>query len=434
MRTPRICPGLAKAMRHVTRAISPLVVLLAFTAGGLAAQNTGTVQGRVTEASTGAPIIGAQVSLIGTDLGSLTNNDGRYSIENAPAGQQTVRVEFLGYGVRQQVVTVRADGTTTHDVQLRTEVISLEAVVVTGTAGRARRREIGNTVSQIDARQIELAAVSDVGDVLQGRAVGLTIMDNTGQVGAGSSIRLRGNNSINMSNNPLIYVDGVRLEKAATTSDGEVGQSPIPLDVLNPSDIERVEVIKGPAATTLYGTEASSGVIQIFTKRGAAGSPVWTASIDQGFHRMPHIGPAKDVNPTGLNLNDCSNEPGCPSTGSWFRDGHIQRYNLSVRGGNETVNYFASGRWGRQQGVVDPQGLDEYNVRANLQFRPRQNLQISFNNLYSRRNIQWIPDGNNADGFLLNVLRGDKATRRATMTRSCWTCSCCRRSITTSRA
>lgn len=397
---------LARFVRHLPKAVT-MFAFLGLGALAAEAQTTGTVAGTVTNASTGEPIVGAQVSIQRTTLGQLTNNVGRYSLTNVPVGAQTVRVEFLGFAVRQEQVTVAAGQTVTLDFRLRSEAISLDAMVVTGTAGQARRREVGNSISQIGTRQIEMAAISDVGDVLQGRAVGLTIMDNTGQVGAGSSIRLRGNNSINMSNNPLIYVDGIRIEKSPTSSDGEVGQSPIPLDVLNPNDIERIEVIKGPAATTLYGTEASSGVIQIFTKRGASGSPVWTASIDQGFHRMPHIGPDKDINPTGLHLNDCSAEPGCPSSGSWFRDGHIQRYNLSVRGGNQTISYFASGRYGKQLGVVDPQGLAEYNVRANVTFSPRDNLQISFNNLYSRRDIRWIPDGNNADGFLLNVMRGD---------------------------
>ncbi len=399
-RPSRIACDLARAIVVLT--------LLGVGAHDVKAQGTGTVSGTVTNVTTGTPVAGAQISIVGTTLGTLTGNVGDYTIANVPAGQHTVRVEFIGFGAVEEQIAVQAGATVTADFELRTEAISLDAVVVTGTAGQARRREIGNSISQISTQQIELAAVADVADVLQGRVSGLTIMDNSGQIGTGSSIRLRGNSSINMSNTPLIYVDGVRIEKSPTGSDGEVGQSPIALDILNPNDIERIEVIKGPAATTLYGTEASSGVIQIFTKRGAPGAPAWNASIDQGFHRMPHVGPSSDVNPTGLNLNDCTHEPGCPASGSWFRDGHIQRYNLSVRGGGDQANYFASGHWGRQNGVVDPQHLTEYSVRANLSFRPLENLQINFNNLYSRRNIQWIPDGNNADGFLLNVLRGDK--------------------------
>ncbi|MGH7506548.1 MAG: TonB-dependent receptor domain-containing protein, partial [Longimicrobiales bacterium] len=372
------------------------------------AQATGTVSGVIRDATTTQPIVGAQVVIVGTGLGIPTNNEGRFLIENVPAGEQIVHVEYIGYGSEERAVQVAAGGTATADLELRSEAITLEGLVATGTAGRARRREVGNSISQINASQIQTAAIADMGDVLQGRAVGVQISDNSGQVGAGSTIRLRGNNSINMGNAPLIYIDGVRMESNATGSDGEVGQSPIAFDLVNPADIARIEIVKGPAATTLYGTEAAGGVIQIFTKRGAAGAPQFTLSIDQGFHNMPHVGPDKDVNPTGLNLNDCSHEPGCPESGSWFRNGHLQRYNLSVRGGNETVSYFASGRWGRQEGVVAPQGLKEYTARANVAFRPSPNLEIQFNNMYARRDITWIPDGNNADGLILNVLRGDR--------------------------
>ena len=242
--------------------------------------------------------------------------------------------------------------------------------------------------------------------MLQGRAAGVQITDQSGQVGAGSQIRLRGNNSLTQGNNPLIYVDGVRIENNPIGADDEASQQPSALDMINSADIDRIEIIKGPAATTLFGTEASGGVIQVFTKRGAAGAPAWTFSTQQGVSVMPHQGPDASVNPTGLNLNDCSHEPGCPEGGSWFRNAHQQKYNLSVRGGGETATYFVSGSYGDSQGVVDPQGVDDYSVRANINFTPLDGLDIRLNNHYARRNITWIPNGNNASGLYLNVLRG----------------------------
>lgn len=398
-----------------------LALVLAGTGSEVAAQN-GTVTGNVRNAVSLAPLPGAQLSVAGTELGGLANNVGRYLILNVPAGEHTVRVDLIGYGSAEITVTVPAGGAATADFAIREEALALEGVVVTGTAGQARRREVGNAISNISSTDIELTAVTDMGDVLQGRTTGIQVNDHSGQVGAASQIRLRGNNSMTQGNNPLIYVDGVRIESNAIGSDDEGAQTPSALDMINPADIETMEVIKGPAATTLYGTEASGGVIQIFTKRGVPGAPAWRFSVEQGVSVMPHQGPSADVNPSGLLLNTCRDpnilnhvtgeqgvdEPGCPDSNSWFRNARHQVYNLSVRGGGETATYFVSGQYGDRQGVVDPQGANNYNIRANVSFQPFNGLDIRLNSHYARRNITWIPNGNNASGLYLNVLRGPR--------------------------
>ena len=392
---------------------------LAVSGSQLAAQ-TGTVTGSVRDAVSQAPVPAAQVSIVGTSLGMLTNNVGRFLVMNVPAGPQTVRVELIGYGTLEIEVTVPAGGAATADFDMRQDAIALEGVIVTGTAGQARRREVGNSISAVMAEDIALTAVTDFGDVLQGRTAGIQVNDHSGQVGAASQIRLRGNNSLTQGNNPLIYIDGVRMESNPIGSDDEGAQTPSTFDMINPNDIERMEVIKGPAATTLYGTEASGGVIQIFTKRGVSGAPAWNFSMEQGVSVMPHQGPPVDVNPSGLFLNTCRDasilnhqtgeigidEPGCPDRGSWFRNAHHQVYNMSVRGGGQTATYFVSGQYADRQGVVEPQGADNYNVRANISFQPAEGLDIRLNSSYARRNISWIPNGNNASGLYLNVLRG----------------------------
>jgi len=396
------------------------------------------VTGEVTSLDTGEPLVGAQVVLEGTGIGALANNIGRFVLLNVPVGDYTLSVLRIGFATTTTSITVTAGETVVMDVQMRPVALELEEIVVTGTAGESRRRELGNTVTAINAREIESAAITDFADVLQGRAAGLTVMENSGAPGSGSSMRLRGNNSVTFSNEPLIYIDGVRISNIAYVTDPEVNQAATPLDDLNPADIERVEVVKGAAATTLYGTEAAGGVIQIFTKRGAAGAPAWQFGVEQGFNQMPFLGPDKDINPTGLHLDDCvSLDPNgigadlsCPESGSWFKLGHIQRYNLSVRGGSETSNYFLSAKIGRDDGVVaapkcvpgppdwdtcdpwegesEPSGVTSGSIRGNFGFTPRENLTIRFNSNYSYRSIKWVPDGNNAEGFMLNVLRGDK--------------------------
>ena len=410
-------------------------------AGAPAQAQTGTVTGTVRDATNGQPISGAQVSIPALNIGALANNVGRFLLLNVPAGTHEVQFQYIGYGNETMEVTVAAGQTATSDARLRSEAISLEGVVVTGTAGASSRREIGNSISQINQAAIEAAPVSDVADILQGRTTGATVLSNGGQVGAGSTIKLRGNNSISQGNSPLVYIDGIRMRESALFNSDEANQGSNPMDDINPDDIERIEVIKGAAATTLYGTEAAGGVIQIFTKRGAAGAPAWSLSIDQGTNQIAgHIGPDADINPTGLGLNNCNYTEGggdsmfpadasCPESGSWLGSGRMQKYNLSVRGGAERMNYFMSASWGDERGVFDTEacGLDDqgarvcgadagytnpnqgqqtYSLRGNFSFSPLDELDIRFNTFYSHKDIDWLPDGNNAEGLLLNVFRG----------------------------
>lgn len=404
-------------------AVAAVAALLWIGPAALAAQETGIIQGTVTDAETARPVAGAQVQVVGTGLGATTNANGDFLLRNVPPGERTVRVTFIGYQTAEEPVTVRAGATSTVEISVIHTAIGLDEIVVTGTAGQARRREVGNSIVQIDAAEIEAKPINDVSDILQGSASGVTVLQNSGQVGVGSSIRLRGNNSVSQGNNPLIYVDGVRIHEGGFAYSDEGGQSLGALSDINPNDIERIEVVKGPAATTLYGTEAAGGVIQIFTKRGS-GSAAWSFQMDQGVHNLGWIGPDESVNPTGLGMNVCNSDsldpnfpadPSCPASGTWLKNGRLQRYNLSVRGGLDDFDYFLSGNWGDERGVIDvgsdaydEPGISDWSVRGNFGFTPLNNLSIRFNNYYSRRDMTWIPDGNNAEGFLLNVMRGTR--------------------------
>jgi len=411
---PAFGPRFVRAVRGLVS--MGLVLGLAFSMpwaiDEVAAQATGTVTGVVTNSVSGEAIPGTQISLPGTGVGTLANNVGRYVLLNVPAGTQTLRAEFIGYGTMTQEVDVPAGGSVVVDFAMRSEAISLEGVVVTGTAGSARRREIGNSVVQINAAELEAAPIIDVADMLMGRATGVTVMMNSGQVGVGSTVRLRGNNSVSQGNNPLIYVDGIRVRETGTQFQDEAGHSSSPLGDINPDDIERIEIIKGAAASTLYGTEAAGGVIQIFTKRGASGSAAWSLGVDYGINNMGHIADPDIKN--GLNINDCTEmgEVACPA-GDWLDNGFIQKYHLSVRGGSEVSNYFVSGAWGDERGVVDQAGYpgdDEgqrtWSMRGNFGFTPREDLVIRFNNAFIHKNTDWIADGDNAEGFFLNTMRG----------------------------
>jgi TonB-dependent starch-binding outer membrane protein SusC len=414
--------GPERRWRYPASALAGLgaaLALLATTAVPVQAQDTGIISGRVIEQGNMQPLAAAQVSVVGTGLGIVTSQNGTYRIVNVPAGTQTIRVQRIGYEQRDQEVTVQAGQTVEVDFTLPRVALGLDEIVVTGTAGAARRREVGNTISQINADQIREPPQS-VDALLQGRVPGMTVMQSSGMAGSGGMIRLRGNVSVSMSNQPIIYVDGVRVRSEGfaknVPSVGFAGRSgndvSSPLNNINPNDIERIEVIKGAAATTLYGTEAAAGVIQIFTRQGAEGAAVWTAQVDQGVAFMRPFGPDPADRPPS--------EPAETLAGGtsdflfinpWLRNAHQQNYSLSVRGGGQALQYFMSGSLTDNDGVLPLDNEDRKVMRGNFTFTPIEGLQVRWNTSFTRNTISNTPAGNNAHGLTLNAFRRDRNYR-----------------------
>lgn len=384
-----------------SRALAAASLLCTALAGPAAAQETGTISGRILNAVTNAPINSAQVFIAGANIGTLSRADGRFVISDVPAGTHEVRAQSIGFSPVVQQVSVRAGEAVTIDFALREEAISLEEIVVTGVGAAARRREIGNSLTQIDMSRVQARPIENVETLLRGTTPGVQGLSVTGQVGGGGTIQLRGVKSVSQGNAPLIYVDGVRLSTSqippANLEDGRGPRiSMSPLNEINPADIERIEIIKGAAATTLYGTEASGGVIQIFTKRGVAGAPQWSFSVTQGANFWPALSETILQHPTKLDLEQA------------MRTGWIQNYNGSVRGGTERMRYFLSGTWSDEDGIVPTQGSKYGAVSGNFAFEPIGGLTVTWNNSYTNRRTRYVADSNNRHAYLLNVMRVGK--------------------------
>ena len=295
-----------------------LAVALAVPAG-VSAQD-GTVTGQVLDATSQRPLGSVQVYLVDSSLGTLSRDNGRFIILNVPAGQYTLRAERIGYQTQDVSITVSAGGTVQQDFAMASQALGLDEIVVTGTAGSARRREVGNSISQLNVAQDVVEPPANVDALLQARVPGMSVTQSSASSGGGAMIRLRGNVSMTQSNQPLIYVDGVRVRSDGFAKNvppiGYSGRSnndvSSPLNSINPQDIERVEVIKGAAATTLFGTEASAGVIQIFTKRGSVGDARWTGQLEQGVARHRPAPADRWTRPT---------PPGCRAARSRSRRG-----------------------------------------------------------------------------------------------------------------
>lgn len=365
-----------------------LALLFGVSSPPAAAQQTGTVRGRVVAAGNLRPLVGAQVSIPNTGRGSLTNAQGEFLIVNVPTGNQAVRVQMIGYGAQEQTVTVAAGQAATTEFRLAEEALALDEVVVTGTAGTARRREIGNSISQIDLSDVA-EPVLGVDALLQSRAPGVNVSFADASVGAGAVIRLRGNVSVSQGNQPLIYIDGVRQTSDAYPRGNNQKQGG-PLGDINPNDIARVEIIKGAAAATLFGTEAAAGVIQIFTKKGASGEPTWTYQTDQSLSWVQPFG--SDQRPlVGM-------EP-------WLRNAHGQRHNLSLTGGIDRLRYFVSGSLDDRDGVLLDDEENRRSIRTNLSFQATEDLGIELSSAFTNHGFVATPNGNALESIFFNVYR-----------------------------
>ncbi|MBX6363458.1 MAG: TonB-dependent receptor [Gemmatimonadetes bacterium] len=376
------------------------VVALAGGAREASAQ-TGSITGRVLDASGGGPIASAQIYVVGSGLGAVSGAGGEFTISNVPVGTHQVRAEIIGYGAETQTVTVSAGAAATVTFRMRTSAVLLDQVVVTGVGAAARRKEIGNSLAQIDVAKLNTRPVDNLETMLRGSTAGVQSLSLSGQVGASGTLQLRGVNSVSQGNEPLIYVDGVRLSTArippANLEDGRGARvSGLALDELNLGDIERVEIIKGAAATTLYGTEASGGVIQIFTKRGSTGKPQWAFAVTGGANFWPTLSETICEDPTCLDLTPIK------------RTGPVQRYEGSVRGGNESLRYYISGSGSSEKGIVDTQWSKHYGVTGNFDVTLSPRLHLSLNNSYTNRQTRYVADSNNRHGYILNAMREDK--------------------------
>lgn len=388
------------------------------------AQGTATITGTVTDSAGHAPIASVQVSAgppgVTSGLvirGAITAPNGQYTITGVKPGPITIHARLLGFAPVTRQVTVTAGTATTVDIQMTHQTALLDQVVVTGTAGATQRRAVGNVVATIKASDITtVAPVSTVGQLVEGRTPGLVVLPSSGQVGTGSQLRVRGVSSLSLTNEPLIYIDGVRMNGDASRGPSQRGgMGTSALDDINPDDIESIEVIKGPAAGTLYGTEASNGVIQIITKRGKSGKPTWNFTQRLGSNWLANPEGrsgtlyAKDPK-TGVidsvNLYMHEEQSG---NGPIFHNGMLEGTNLSLSGGSDAVQYFTSANYDDDVGVVPWNVAKKLGGRANLNVLAGTDLKITAGIGYIRNRTRLAQGAIDIDPFS-NLVWGNPLT------------------------
>ena len=374
--------------------VLPLFVGLALwvaVGAGSAMAQVGTLTGLVTDGGTGAPLVGAQIYIEGGEIGGLTQGSGRFVLLNVPAGTYSLVAERIGYQSVTSQVTVGSGQTAVVNYELLEQALALDEIVVTGTAGGTTRRAVGNQVERLDVSALQaISPANDVSELLGGRVPGMYISQSSGQAGmSGSNIRIRGVSSLGVTNAPIVYVDGVRINSEVVNYSGTESSSR--LNDINPQDIESIEVIKGPAAATLYGTEASNGVIQIITKRGVAGAPSFSGRVEFGanWFREPRkaLPTGWDRHPiTGeiLVINLYQAESDRLGTRDLFQYGPIAKASLAVRGGTDLIRYYASFDRSYEEGFVSWNQDDRISGRTSLSVTASESLEFTLSGSFHK--------------------------------------------------
>ncbi len=355
-------------MSRFSRSGLLLAALFLLAVAPLAAQVT--LEGTVTDES-GFALPGVNVVVDGTTDGAVTNLDGLYSFSTSSAAPFVIVYRFIGY--RTERVTInQASGTVTQDVQMIPDVLGLDDVVVTGAGVVEERRRLGTAVSVVEAAPIANSGATDITAALSGKITGAQIRQTSGSPAGGISVVLRGSSTINSGAEPLYIVDGVIVDNSSNELVG-VGNGGVQnrLVDINPNDIERIEVIKGAAAAAVYGSRASNGVVQIFTKRGQTGAPRITyearTSLSQVRQTVRQNEALFDwVNPG--NSADTERRPvqRFDYQDNIFDNAYGQEHYVSVSGGREGTSYFVSGSYLDNEGIIRNSAFNRGTLRLNL--------------------------------------------------------------------
>jgi len=259
------------------RSVLSALGFVALSAAAAGAQ--GTVTGRVTTGSA-QPLPDSRVLVVGTTVTTTTTSEGRYTLRGVPAGTVEIRVIRVGYQEQKKSVTVASGGSANLDFTLDPNVAKLTEVVITAT-GEQRKAEIGNSVTTIDAStRVQETPIHNMGDLLAAKAPGVAVIPGS-MTGQAAQVHIRGLNSISRSNAPIYIIDGVRMD-GGTGGLSTGGSQSSRLNDITPEEIDHLEIVKGPSAATLYGTDAANGVIIIQTKRGRAGNTRYTYTAEGG--------------------------------------------------------------------------------------------------------------------------------------------------------
>ncbi|KAA6341537.1 TonB-dependent receptor SusC [termite gut metagenome] len=368
------------------------------------AQQT-TVTGTVTDGGDGSPLIGANVLVKGTSVGTITDISGKYSV-NVPAGSKVLVISCIGY--KSQEITLTT-GQRVLNVVMKEDSELLDEVVVVGY-GTMKKSDLSGASVSIGEDKIRGSVITNLDQALQGRAAGVTSVMTSGAPGSSVSIRVRGQATVNAGAEPLYVIDGVIVQGGGTSGAslglgdklGNGATSTVsPLSSINPSDILSMEILKDASATAIYGAQGANGVVLITTKRGQAGEAKFSY---EGLYGMQRQVTRLDM----MNLREFAEfsasvaaetnslvdrpefqDPSLLGKGTnWqdavFRNAAIQQHQISAQGGTDKVKYYVSGSYMNQEGTIIGTDFNRFSFRINLDAQLKSWLKLGLNAMYSK--------------------------------------------------
>jgi len=427
----------------ISAKVLAITLAAALSIAAPAAAQQATLTGRVTSAG-GTPLSEARVAIVGTTLQVLTNAEGRFTIRGITPGAVEVRVFRLGYTEQKKPITITAGSSPTLDFAMLASAVNMDEFVVTAT-GVQRRAEVGNSISVITAvERVRETPIHNMGDLLVAKAPGLSVLPGN-MSGSGAQIRIRGLNSVSRSNAPIYIIDGVRME-GGSGGFGVGGTNSSRLNDITPEDIEDIAVIKGPAAATLYGTNAANGVISIKTKSGRRGQTRYAYTAERGIITDPnaywdtyaiwgHTPAAPTVQTrcllttiaSGACIQDSVTSANMMRNSALSPIGQGERslYGMDVSGGSDAVRFFVSGRFENETGPIRLPGIDanylqskklsvrdewqtperlrRTSIRANINATLSPKLDLSVNSSFINSDQRLPQVDNNVNSFYYNA-------------------------------
>ena len=389
----------------------------------MSAQGIGVVTGSVVDSATRRPVEGAQVLIVGSTRGSMTNDAGRYSIRGVQAGRATLRVLRIGYAAGSRVVTIPAGDSVEVNFTMRAVPQQLSEVVITGY-GTSQRREVSSAVVSVSGAEIVNTPVAGLDGALQGKAAGVQVIQNAGNPGNGITVRVRGSASLSATNQPLYVIDGMPLIREDFSQLDVGGQDVTAVTGISPDEIASIDILKDAASSSIYGSRGSNGVIMITTKRGQAGQPRISFSTYTGQQRVEKrvdlLNSQEYVDfmyeallNDGYTEEEIPDQVGFDRTNAavdtdWqdeiFRSAPIRDIGLQIGGGTDRVQYFVSGTMFDQEGTVIGSHYNRQNARVNLDFRASDRFALRTSIGLVREDNDRNENDNTLDGVVTNAI------------------------------
>ncbi len=366
------------------------------------------VSGKVTDTK-GEPIPGVEIIIVGTKKGAISDFDGIYSI-NANKGD---KLKASAVGMKSQVKTVTGSKL---DFVLQDDALGLDEVVVTAQSGIVTKKQLGSVIHSVKAEDLGQRNVANIAEALQGSLPGAQIMRNNGSVAPSISIRLRGPSTVLGNSSPLIMIDGVIINNQTRTTPGSGGSSDALSDI-DMNDIDHIEIVKGPAASAMYGSMASNGIIQIFTKKGKTGEPTVTVTSEYNVSKIRKI---KPYNTALYKWEKVS--------GVYVRTPIDKRYDyqsyifntapgmyngVKISGGTDYTKYSIGGSFLDNNGIIRNSNYKRSNIDLKLNQKLSDFIKLDLGVIYSHNNTKEIPFGSGSNykyAPLQSILFADNAT------------------------